>query len=109
MPIPHPIPGANSIREVATLAGMVKEKNVDVPLRDGGLVRANVYRPLKPGRYPVIMTYGPYGKDFPFADFHVESYSQIPDEQKGPESAWETPHPDVSQSSSHSVDALGMN
>lgn len=94
MPLAFPIPNANAIRQITTHLSMVKEKDVDVPLRDGGLVRANVYRPLAPGRYPVLMTYGPYGKDFPYADFHVESYSQIPDDQKGSESAWETPHPD---------------
>lgn len=94
MPTDQPVPGANALRQITTLVTMIKEKDVDVPLRDGGLVRANVYRPLQPGKYPVIMTYGPYGKDFSYADFHVESYAQLPDDQKGPESAWETPHPD---------------
>ena len=39
------------------------EKNVDVPLKAGGLVRANVFRPKSAGTYPVLITYGPYGKD----------------------------------------------
>jgi predicted acyl esterase len=39
------------------------EKNVDVPLKSGGLVRANVFRPKDDERHPVLVTYGPYGKD----------------------------------------------
>ncbi|KAM0753449.1 X-Pro dipeptidyl-peptidase protein [Meredithblackwellia eburnea MCA 4105] len=73
---------------------MVFEKNVDIPLKDGGLCRGNVYRPKQQGRYPVIMTYGPYGKDYPYSEFHVQSYAEIPPEQKSEHSAWETPHPE---------------
>ncbi|POY74191.1 hypothetical protein BMF94_2765 [Rhodotorula taiwanensis] len=87
-------PGANQIRTVERRSNMVFEKNVDIPLADGGLCRCNVYRPLEDGRYPVIMTMGPYGKDVPYAQFHVKSFAEIPDEQKGDLSAWETPHPD---------------
>lgn len=41
----------------------------DVParMRDGTTLRANVYRPAPPGRYPVLLTRTPYGKDFPLA------------------------------------------
>lgn len=41
------------------------EKNVTVELKDGrGLVRCNVYRPKGAAeRVPVLVTYGPYGKD----------------------------------------------
>ncbi|KAL8276718.1 hypothetical protein RQP46_010897 [Phenoliferia psychrophenolica] len=89
-----PVPGANAIREVFELPTMIFEKGVDVPLKDGGLVRANVYRPLIPGKYPVIMTYGPYGANVPYSEFHVQSYREIPDEQKSEHSAWEVPHPE---------------
>src|SRR5262245_59434729 len=36
----------------------------DVPIKmDAGLrLRADVFRPVKDGRYPVILSYGPYGK-----------------------------------------------
>ena len=36
---------------------------VFIPMRDGVKLAANVYRPGKPGKYPVIMTFTPYGKD----------------------------------------------
>lgn len=43
----------------------VFEKNATVELKDGrGLVRCNVYRPKDTTeRVPVLVTYGPYGKD----------------------------------------------
>ncbi|GAA6037993.1 hypothetical protein JCM8097_009530 [Rhodosporidiobolus ruineniae] len=94
MPVAHPSPGANAIRTTTRLPNLVFDKNVDIPLKDGGLCRANVYLPLEKGRYPVIMTMGPYGKDAPYSQFHVKSFREIPDEQKGELSAWETPHPD---------------
>ena len=39
----------------------------DVParMRDGTLLRANVYRPAGAGRWPVLLTRLPYGKDLP--------------------------------------------
>src|SRR2546427_3572731 len=39
----------------------------DVPakMRDGTILRANVYRPVGEGRWPVLLTRLPYGKDFP--------------------------------------------
>jgi predicted acyl esterase len=43
----------------------IYEQDVTVKLKSGNFVRCNVYRPKKPddGRYPVLLTYGPYGKD----------------------------------------------
>lgn len=48
----------------------VFEQNATIQLKDAsGLVRCNVYRP-KDGaeRWPVLMTYGPYGKDIPYQE-----------------------------------------
>ncbi len=39
--------------------------DVAVPMRDGVTLRANVYRPAGEGRWPVLLTRLPYGKDFP--------------------------------------------
>ncbi|GHJ83654.1 hypothetical protein NliqN6_0056 [Naganishia liquefaciens] len=92
MPLPFPKP--NALHEVKELPTLLFEKNVDIPLKDGqGLCRGNVYRPKEEGKYPVILTYGPYGKDVPYADFHGNSFKEIPDEQKSELSAWETPEP----------------
>jgi len=60
------------LREVNTASfPYIFEKNVTVPLKDAdGLVRCNVYRPKDSGqnKYPVLVTYGPYGKDIPYAE-----------------------------------------
>ena len=39
----------------------------DVParMRDGTTLRANIYRPVSEGQWPVLLTRLPYGKDFP--------------------------------------------
>ena len=37
------------------------ERNKAVPMRDGVILYADVYRPAKPGQYPVIVTRTPYG------------------------------------------------
>ncbi len=39
------------------------EKNVRIPMRDGVELCANVYRPKTGGKFPVILTRLPYGKD----------------------------------------------
>jgi len=39
------------------------DKNVEVTLRDGVVLRADVYRPATPGRYPVLLQRTPYNKE----------------------------------------------
>jgi putative CocE/NonD family hydrolase len=48
--------------------GMIFDHNVPVTMTDGLPLRVNIYRPEKPGRYPVLMLMGPYGKDTRLAD-----------------------------------------
>jgi predicted acyl esterase len=64
----------------------------DVPLRmdDGVVLRADVFRPVGEGRWPVIMSYGPYGKGLAF--------------QEGYKTAWELmvkEHPDAVSNTSN--------
>ncbi|GII29351.1 CocE/NonD family hydrolase [Planotetraspora mira] len=42
----------------------------DVPIRmdDGVILRADVFRPVEDGRYPVIMSHGPYAKGLAFQE-----------------------------------------
>jgi putative CocE/NonD family hydrolase len=40
----------------------VREQNVAVPMRDGVVLRADVWRPTAPGRYPTLVYRTPYGK-----------------------------------------------
>ncbi|MCF8566486.1 CocE/NonD family hydrolase [Alicyclobacillus tolerans] len=43
------------------------ERNVECTLRDGTILRVNLYRPTQEGSYPVLLTRLPYGKDTPYA------------------------------------------
>jgi predicted acyl esterase len=48
----------------------VYEENVTIHLKDDrGLVRCNVYRPKAANgeKFPVLVTYGPYGKDIHYS------------------------------------------
>lgn len=47
-----------------TLYGIRKMTDVKIPTRDGSYVLANIFRPIAEGKYPVIMTFGAYGKAF---------------------------------------------
>ena len=49
--------------------------DVAIPMDDGNVLRADVFRPIADGKYPVLMTYGPYGKWVAF--------------QEGYQTAWE--------------------
>ncbi len=45
------------------------EQNVTIKLRSNeGLVRCNIYRPKTRVLVPVLVTYGPYGKDIPYGE-----------------------------------------
>lgn len=89
----------NEIRDIHTVDKdsfpYIFEQNVSIPLKSSsGIVRCNIYRPkAEAQRYPVLVTYGPYGKDIPYSDFHPNSFSEVNPEQKSAHSAWEVPDP----------------
>jgi predicted acyl esterase len=64
----------NEIRDIRTVHeedGMILEKNVSVPLKGGGVIRCNVFRPKTQSidpleQFPAIVTLGPYGKDIKY-------------------------------------------
>lgn len=68
------------------------DKNVPITVRDGVTLRADVFRPSGDGRHPVIMTYGPYGKDIHFQDFNAAAYGLL--DEQGPLMNWETVNPE---------------
>jgi predicted acyl esterase len=43
--------------------GLLIEKDVDVPMRDGARLKADVFRPDDDGKFPAILNLGPYQKD----------------------------------------------
>ena len=52
----------NEIRR--NILGIQRFKDVQVPLKNGLYVYADVFRPAKEGKFPVIMNCGPYGRAF---------------------------------------------
>ncbi|GAM87649.1 hypothetical protein ANO11243_056760 [Dothideomycetidae sp. 11243] len=89
----------NTIRNLHTVDEStfpyVFEQNAEVPLKNGhgGPVRVNIYRPKTDAKVPVLVTYGPYGKDIPYSEFFAKSFSEVNPEHKSEHSAWETPDP----------------
>ncbi|HEX3371012.1 MAG TPA: CocE/NonD family hydrolase [Candidatus Acidoferrales bacterium] len=64
--------------------GMKIDWDVPIAMDDSTVLRADVFRPAGEGRYPVLLTYGPYAKGLAFQDGYPD--------------AWETmrrQHPDV--------------
>jgi len=51
----------------------------DVPIRmdDGLVLRCDVFRPVKEGRYPVILSYGPYAKGLAFQDGYPSAWQRM--------------------------------
>jgi predicted acyl esterase len=56
---------------------LLREKDVPVPVADGTVLRANVYRPDAPGRFPVVLAHGVYGKDAHFADAFKPQWEKL--------------------------------
>ncbi len=48
--------------------GMRIDWDVPITMDDGLVLRADVFRPVKDGKYPVILSYGPYAKSLAFQD-----------------------------------------
>jgi len=49
------------------------EFDVPTPMRDGVVLRANVFHPAGAGRYPVALTRTPYGKDYASATAFLDA------------------------------------
>jgi len=64
--------------------------DVDIKMDDGTVLKADVFRPVSEGRFPVLLSYGPYAKGLAF--------------QEGYPSAWERmaeQHPDITAGSTN--------
>jgi uncharacterized protein len=67
-----------------TRDGMQIDWNVPITMDDGVVLRADVFRPLSEGKYPVILSYGPYAKGLAFQDGYPNQWERMIEE-----------HPDV--------------
>jgi putative CocE/NonD family hydrolase len=72
-----------------------------IQMDDGVVLRADVFRPVREGKYPVIMSYGPYGKGLAFQDGYKTAWQSMerdyPDAVAGTSNAyanWEVVDPE---------------
>jgi predicted acyl esterase len=81
--------------------GMLIEHDVPLTMSDGTVLRANVFRPLDALEHPVLMSYGPYGKDLSFQEAYpaqfaamVAAYPEVLEGTTGKHQAWEVADPE---------------
>ena len=65
------------LRDAAGGHKMALDKDVEIRLSDGAVLRADLYRPAPEGKYPALMTYGPYGKDSHISQFMGEGWTKL--------------------------------
>ena len=73
-----------------TRDGMRIDWDVPIKMDDGLVLRADVFRPVKDGKYPAILTYGPYAKGLAFQDGYPSAWQRMAEK-----------HPDVTAGSSN--------
>jgi predicted acyl esterase len=57
--------------------GMRMAFDVAIEMDDGVVMRADVYLPLQEGRYPIVLTYGPYAKGLSFQEGNPGAWSHL--------------------------------
>ncbi|MFJ4654677.1 CocE/NonD family hydrolase [Nocardia sp. NPDC088792] len=94
-------PSAQIIERSETANGIHIGWDVSVPMSDGTVLRADVFRPDDEGVYPVLMTLGPYSKGLAFQEGFAPMWHQLisahPDVAAGSTNryqVWETVDPE---------------
>ena len=70
--------------------GMRMMFDVPIPMDDGVIMRADVFLPEAEGRYPVILSYGPYAKGLSFQEGYPDQWNRMVEQ-----------HPDVAAGSTN--------
>ena len=70
--------------------GMQVHWDVGIEMDDGLVLRADVFGPVEAGRYPVILSYGPYAKGLAFQEGYPSAWNRMAEE-----------HPDVTAGSTN--------
>lgn len=67
--------------------------DVPIAMSDGLVLRADLFRPIVEGEYPVLASYGPYGKNLPFQDGYPTQWDMMvqdyPDTARGTTNSWQ--------------------
>jgi predicted acyl esterase len=70
--------------------GMRIDWDVPIEMNDGLILRADVFRPIDDGRFPIILSYGPYAKGLSFQEGYPDQWNRMVSQ-----------HPDVAAGSSN--------
>src|SRR6202171_6363476 len=70
--------------------GMRVEWDVPIPMDDALVLRADIFRPIADGTYPVLLSYGPYAKGLAFQDGYPSAWQRMAEQ-----------HPDVTVGSTN--------
>lgn len=70
--------------------GMRIDWDIPITMDDGIVLRADIYRPLQEGKYPVILSYGPYAKGLAFQEGYPDQWQRMAEQ-----------HPDVIEGSTN--------
>ncbi len=57
--------------------GMRIDWDMPITMDDGTVLRCDIYRPVMDGKYPVILTCGPYGKWLHFEDLYKDQWQRM--------------------------------
>ncbi len=76
------------VKPAARAYALLIDKDVDVPMRDGARLKADVFRPDDNGKFPAILNLGPYQKD------KVWIPPSTLEEKPNPYMNWETVNPE---------------
>jgi predicted acyl esterase len=57
--------------------GMAIDWDAPIEMNDGVILRADVFRPVAAGRYPVILSYGPYAKGLAFQEGYRSAWLRM--------------------------------
>ncbi len=60
-----------------TRDGMTIDWDVEIVMDDGVPMVADVFRPIEDGRYPVIISYGPYAKGLSFQEGYPDQWNRM--------------------------------
>jgi putative CocE/NonD family hydrolase len=69
---------------------MLVDWDVTITMDDGLVLRADVFRPIEDGQYPVLLTYGPYAKGLSFQEGYPSAWDRMAEQ-----------HPDVTAGSTN--------
>ena len=86
---------------VTEQAPMRIERDVPIPMDDGIVLRADVFLPVVEGVYPIILSYGPYGKGLAFQEgyptqwgYLIEPYPGVAEGSSNLHQNWEVVDPE---------------